>query len=229
MNNTTREKSCMELWAEREIEIACKLEREEKDCGGWDYGVACYESALKAFKSLLGDEHSGFSIRLTKDILDCLIENQPLSPIEDTDDIWEDVTGIGGYIDKKVYQCKRMSSLFKDIYHDGTVKYSDNDRCCCVDIEDPNSTYRSGFVYSIMNDMFPITMPYYPSPTPIEVYCESFLTDEKNGDFDTKGILYAIMPSGEKKMINLFFKEGKEGWVDINEAEYNLRKAVKIR
>ena len=56
--------------------------------GEWDYGCACYESALKAFGSLCEDGHSGFSIGLTKAILNRLINNKPLLPIEDTDEVW---------------------------------------------------------------------------------------------------------------------------------------------
>ena len=37
-------------WAKREIEIACEKERGGKeDDGDWDYGCACYMSALNAF------------------------------------------------------------------------------------------------------------------------------------------------------------------------------------
>ena len=53
-------------WAKNEIDIACKNERGDKDINEWDYGVACYESAYKAFQSLLEDEHSGTSIGFTK-------------------------------------------------------------------------------------------------------------------------------------------------------------------
>lgn len=49
--------SDMEQWAKREIEIACNRERGEKNPNEWDYGVACYESAFKAFKSLMEDGH----------------------------------------------------------------------------------------------------------------------------------------------------------------------------
>ena len=49
--------SDMKEWAKREIELACKRERGDKDPNKWDYGVACYESAFKAFNSLLEDEH----------------------------------------------------------------------------------------------------------------------------------------------------------------------------
>ena len=45
------EREGMMGWAEREVDIACKREREDSGSeeGAWDYGVACYESALKAF------------------------------------------------------------------------------------------------------------------------------------------------------------------------------------
>lgn len=109
----------------------------------------------------------------------------------------------------EVYQCKRMSSLFKDIYADGTVKYNDVNSSYCVSIHDSNNTYSSGLVRRIIDEMFPITMPYMPG-RPIKVYCEDFLTDKKNGDFDTVGVFYALKTENgkqEKIEINRFFRE----------------------
>ena len=37
-------------WAKNEIEIACKKERSSAPNDEFDYGCACYESALKAFE-----------------------------------------------------------------------------------------------------------------------------------------------------------------------------------
>ena len=219
----------MQTWAEKEIDIACKLERADskvKD-GNWDYGCACYESALKAYKSLIGDGHSGFSIVMTKHILNRLIDCKPLTPIEDTDDVWNDVTDRNdeeGYI---CFQCTRMSSLFKYVYTDGTVTYKDVNRCYGIDINNPYCTFSTGLVTKIIDEMFPITMPYYPGKA-MAVYCEDFLTDKKNGDFDTRGIFYAIKPDGEKIEINRFFKESENGWDEIDKVEYNERKERKI-
>lgn len=215
-------------WAEKEVEIACKRENPDRKEGEWDYGCACYESALKAFNSLLEDDHSGFSISITKQILNRLIECKPLTLIEDTPDVWNEGMRREGD-DYTSYQCKRMSSLFKDVYDDGRIKYSDIDSSYCVDINDYNITYHSGLVRSIINEMYPITMPYYPTKA-IEVYCEEFLTDRRNGDFDTVGVFYAIEPTGEKVEINRFFKEGKD-WIEIDKSEYLNRKelAEKLR
>ena len=213
-------------WAEREVKIACKKEKEKSNSkeGEFDYGCACYESALKAFKTLCDDGHSGFSIKMTQSILNRFINGQPLTHIEDTYDIgYEHHHYKEGH---KLYQCKRMSSLFKDVYADGTVEYGDNNRLYCVNINDPNDTYHSGLVRRIVDKMFPITMPYMPG-APIKVYCEDFLTDKKNGDFDTIGVLYAFKTeNGEQKKIeiNRFFKEPKDNeeydWVEISKEEY---------
>ena len=83
-------KSEMEKWAENEVRLACMAERKSSGVpeGKWDYGCACYESALKALKVLAKEGHSGSSIRFTQDILNRLIEGKPLSPIEDTPDMW---------------------------------------------------------------------------------------------------------------------------------------------
>ena len=217
-------------WAEREVAIACEKEKEKfnNEEGEFDYGCACYESALKAFRTLCDDGHSDLSMKITQSILNCLINGRPLTPIEDTDDIWYERHHYKE--GNKLYQCKRMSSLFKDVYADGTVEYSDNNRLYCVNINNQNDTYYSGLVRRIVDKMFPITMPYMPG-TPIKVYCEDFLTDKKNGDFDTIGILYAFKTeNGEQKKIeiNRFFKEPKDNeeydWVEISKEEYIQRK-----
>lgn len=43
---------------------------------------------MRAFESLLGDGHSGMSIGITKNILNRLIDGKPLTPIEDTEEVW---------------------------------------------------------------------------------------------------------------------------------------------
>ena len=161
-----------------------------------------------------------------------LIDGKPLTPIEDTDDVWN---LIDNHEDSYIsYQCKRMSSLFKDVYADGTVKYDDISRSYCVDINNSNNKYSSGLVRRIIDAMFPITMPYMPGK-PIKVYCEEFLTDKKNGDFDTIGVFYALKTENgqqEKIEINRFFREPKEGeegrWTEISKEEYMQRKDKRL-
>lgn len=212
-------------WAEKEVKLACARENPDRKEGEFDYGCACYESALKAYKSLMEDKHSGFSIGITKQILNRLIDGKPLTPIEDTDDMWNKV-----YIHDAIqtYQCKRMSSLFKDVYPDGTVRYHDVNSSYCVSINNPNIAWDNGFVRNVIDGMFPIIMPYIPG-NPIKVYCEEFLTDEKNGDYVTMGILYVIKPDGVKVEINRYFKEEELTFVEIDETEYEERRKRAIR
>lgn len=221
-------------WAKREVEIACKKENQDKKEGEFGYGCACYGSALKAFESLCEDGHSGASICFTKAILNRLIDGHPLTPIEDTDDIWRECTRHND-VPYKTYQCKRMSALFKDIYDDGTVRYYSNNYCYSVDINDPESTWSNGFISQLIVDMFPITMPYFPGK-PIKVVVEEFLVNPQNGDYDTMGVLYCIKEdNGEEKRIeiNRYFREPKEdepkGWTEISKEEYEARKAKKIK
>lgn len=127
-----------------------------------------------------------------------------------------------------------MFSLFKYVYADGTIKYKDIDSSYCVNMNNPNNTYSSGLVRRIIDEMFPITMPYIPG-RPIKVYCEDFLTDKKNGDFDTVGVFYALKTENgkqEKIEINRFFREpegNEEGaWTEISKEEYYERKDRQI-
>ena len=222
-------KSSFETWAEREVRLAIASERKASGIEkGWDYGSACYNSALRAVKSLNKDGHSGFSIQMTKSILNRLIDWKPLTPVEDTPDMWN-----YSYMNKEtremVYQNKRMSSLFKHVRQDFKTTYRDIDYSICVDIVN-QTRYHSGFVSGIVDEMFPITMPYMPSDKPIEIYCHDLLTDRKNGDFDTVGIFYCLKPDGERVEIKRYFKESSEansaldeetnGWTEINYDEW---------
>lgn len=221
MSDTKREKSNMELWAEEEIRIACERERGGASEDEWDYGVACYESALKAFRSLMEDEHSGMSIGITLNILNKLVKGLPLTQIEDTDDIWNLCGRYNEYQKYDTYQCKRMSSLFKDVYEDGHVVYTDTNRFTCVCVDSPDISWRNGQVSKIAGEYFPIEMPY--TPKHYTVVCEEFLTNRKNGDCDTLGVLYIC--DGDKKVeVNRYFDGDGEGWCEIDLSEYEQRR-----
>lgn len=218
----------MHTWAEKEIEIACARERAvSKNEDEWDYGCACYESAMKAFKSLMEDEHSGYSIGFTKNILVRLIEGKPLTPIEDTPDVWHEVTRYkeDGAVD---YQCSRMSSLFKTVHKDGTVTYRDVDRVRVIYVNNPTVCWSNGFATNLIDDIFPITMPYWPREKGYMLYAEDFLVDPANGDYDTVGYLYAIDPDGNKIEVNRYYAEKGPGpLVEISFDEYCERKKAK--
>lgn len=216
-------------WAKREVEIACKKENPDRKEGEFDYGCACYEGALKAFETLCNQGHSGMSIKFTQHILNRLIDGRPLTPIEDTPDVWNGITELkeDGTVE---YQCNRMSSLFKKVRVDGSIEYTDVDRVCGVDIHNSDLTYKSGLLTRIINEMFPIKMPYMPDSRSYKIVTTDFLVDPKNGDFDTVGLFTLTKPNGEKIEVNRYFRspeKGEEetypGYVEISEDEYTKR------
>lgn len=203
----------MSLWAENEVRIVCEGENPNRKEGEFDYVCACYESALKAYKCLMEDNHSGMSIGFTWQILNRLLLHQPLTPIEDTKDIWAPIS-LGET--RTRYQCRRMSSLFKNKYHDGRIEYHDADRVACYSVDNPNVPFHFALANKIIDEMYPITMPYVPSEKPFRVYTKDFLFDPDNGDYDTVAIIDATSPDGEHFSIGRYFKETKDGWEEIS-------------
>ena len=214
-------------WAEQECRIACKKENPDFnfDSEDFDYGCSCYKSALKAYKSLCEDDHSGASFNFTRIILERLMEGQPLTPITDED--FEG--GVSIFSDKDLasrglkseIQCPRMSSLFRRETLDGKVSYNDNNRAYCINIENPSVTFSSA-KDQVVDEFFPITMPYIPEKGKYKVYCQTFLTDKKNGDFDTQAILYFITPDGKRVDVNRYQTEKDRKMVDITKEEYEV-------
>ena len=222
-------------WAKREVEIACKRENPDRKEGEFDYGCACYESALKAYMSLCEDGHSGMSFSFTRNILIRLMNSLPLTPIKEEDFFLEDKDVVCGDPDwlkqrglKSSIQCPRMSSLFRDEYLDGTVKYHDVERYYCFDPQDPRFAHHFGFLTKFVDDMFPITMPYTPVVGKYRVETSDWLAEnkgkseeeKKRGEFDTVALWAIHTPEGERIPINRFWKEGKDGFVEITYEEW---------
>lgn len=212
----------MNEWAKREVEIACKRERGDDETPNMsDYGCACYESALKAFESLCEDGHSGMSIGLTKAILDRMIDGKPLTPIDDTEEIWNILSTSEGC---KTYQCKRMSSFFKYVYPCGKVEYKDIDRIIMYSGYDYTGSYHAGFISRFVEKHIPsIKMPYMPSSRPYKVRTKDFLAYPDGGDFDTVKIIDVLTPEGKLIPLNIHIAEKDDKMVEITAEEYAER------
>ena len=210
----------MSKWAKREVEIACEREAPDRKDDEWDYGCACYESALKAYLSLIEDNHSGMSFSFTRGILKRLLESKPLTPIEDVSDVWKESLGWadGG----KHYKCNRMTSLFKDIDEKGNVTYHDIGRYYCQDAES-GMTYTCGLESRILDELHPITMPYYPPIGHWVFTTRECLSNARNGDFDTKAIITLKAPDGTVERIDRFYAEDGNGWREIGFQEWSER------
>lgn len=217
-------------WAEREVALAIAAQKKmTEDTDDWAYMVSCYESALRAHQCLSRDGHFGYSIQITKGILNRLIDGKCLTPIEDTPDIWSDISAEFSKEDKnKRYQCKRMSSLFKTVAPDGTVTLSDTNRVYCVNVDAPDVTFTNGFATRLIDKIFPITMPYFPPSKKFKIVQDEFLVDPEKGDYDTVGYLCIVTPDGKKVELNRYFKEVDGKMVQIEKAEFDDRKAKKV-
>lgn len=217
-------------WVKKEIEISCKKTNPNWDGKSFDYGCSCYISALKAYQSLMSDDHSGASFAITKNILMRLLEELPLQPITEEDFHKEDENS-DNYLKlrklKSHIQCSRMPSLFKEEDLNGNIIYNDIHRYICIDIHNKTS-YHNGMAGKILNRFIPIKLPYYPNINKYKIYTEDFLTDKKNGDFDTKAYLYCITPDGERIELNIFYAEKNGEWVEISKDEYEKRKKAKL-
>lgn len=185
----------------------------------FDYEGECYKSALKAFKSVCDDGHSGLSYSITARILKRMLDGLPLEKIQETDFTDDDMSWTEDDGTKHI-MCDKMFSLWKEIHPDGTVTYSDQDRVAGINADEGYSFYAK-FVSDLINERYPITMPYYPDGRQYKVYVRDFLVYPENGDYDTRAILYIETPKGEKIEINKFYHEKNGEMVEITEEEYS--------
>lgn len=208
----------MTEWAKNEVDLFVAEENDEDD----EYVNECAKSALKAFNCLMEDGHSGMSIGITHSILNRLIEGKPLVPISETDFCEEPIVG-----DRRTYQCKRMSSLFKDVDEDGNVTYSDVDRVSCID-RYSGVSFSSGNGRHIVDELFPIELPYNPPARRFIIDYASGLVNPKLGDYDIEAFYSVITPSGENIPINKFYQyvieNGKEIRKEITKEEFESLK-----
>lgn len=209
--------------AQREVELYKKKSDPKEDA----YVIDICDSALKAFKSLCDDEHSGCSISMTMTVLNRMVRGLPLTAISEDDEWIERDTY--GKTEGKSYLSSRMSGFYKDVIIDDDgneiVSYNDLHRTECVHVDSPGLCYYSGLVNNLFNELHPITLPYMPLSKPIRVFCDDFLYDKANGDFDTVGVFYAIYPDGNIEYINKFYYlHGKNGKEEISKERYNEMK-----
>lgn len=209
-------------WARQEVQLAKEeLKRNKNDEA--QHMIACYDSALKAYEKLINDDHSGMSFAITRGILEKLMHVIPLTPVEDKEIMWEHVYD---HENEAIFQHKRMPSVFKMVNKKtGAIKFSDNDRILCKNILGSDFAYfHNSFINRIIDEMFPIGFPYMPTKEKYIVYVTEFLMDPANGDFDTLNLVSVKLPTGDARLLNLFYKEENSRWSLITKDEWIDRK-----
>lgn len=209
-------------WARQEVQLAkAELKRNKNDEA--QYMIACYDSALRAYEKLTKDGHTGMSFAITRGILEKLMHEIPLMPIENKEIMWIQVYDREN---EATFQHKRMPSLFKKVNKKtGAIQFSDINRILCKNPVDTSSAYFSnGFITKIIDGMFPIEFPYMPTKEKYVAYVTEFLMDPVNGDFDTMNLISVKLPTGEVRPINLYYKEENGRWSLITQDEWIGRK-----
>lgn len=195
-------------WAINEIELAMQENNADKESEILDnYVESCYKSALKAFKSLVEDEHSGMSIEITMSILNRLIEIKPLTPITEDDADWEKFMEEEDYIS---YQSMRMSSLFKYEYKNGKTKYIDVNRVSHYDVSNKDCLMSMGFIKEIIDEKYPITFPYSAERYIVETESFSTNADDESEAYDTMAIHSVKLPDGTIEPLGIYYHQKDE-------------------
>lgn len=197
-----------EKWAKNEIDylkMSASKENREK------ISNLCYNAyfiLLSLCKSLEDERHEVSFEELRDTFLD-LLYGRVLTPIEDISKVWTRVHENNGQI---IYQCLRYPSLCKLVdVTTNEVRYSDQNRYVCININDPNDIWTGGIGGGILDEVLPIQFPYKPEDTPIKVYIEKFLYHKKewskSTDWDTIGITYIQRPGEPPLQVYRFFKD----------------------
>lgn len=120
-----------------------------------------------------------------------------------------------------------MLSLFKYVYKNGEIKYKDKNRVVCIDLL-TNTSHHYGLAEKIVNEMFPIEMPYRPDyGDEYIVYTELFSTTGEPGVLNTVGIFYIITPDKKRVDVNRYYAEDESGEMHpIKAGEYLERKEL---
>lgn len=108
--------------------------------------------------------------------------------------------------------------------HLNMVTGNSTNRVICVDIHSGRRYYNKFVHEKIIDVVYPTTMPNTPTKLPFKVYTEDYLYNRKNGDFDTKAILYIIKPDGTKIDVNNYYKQKGGTFKKISKFEYLLRR-----
>lgn len=184
-----------------------------------------YKAALEMHKALqeMGRKFPAYNAEKAFNWLTRLYEGEYIAPITDEESEWKLEKTCKDYA---VYRSKRLYTLKKEVFN-GKTKYSDTKRVRAVNLElNSNISFFSPIALCFMDKAMPIKMPYYPSSNPIKVYMREFLTDRKNGDFDTISLEYAILPNGKKLLIDKHYKDTETDFVEITLDELLQRKQM---
>ena len=203
----------------------------------------CYKmvvnEAVKIFNELEDLQHTEESKVMIKRFLSRLIEDKPLSPIEDRDDVWDEVdyrclfpveVHAGEDIETTLYINKRLRTLYRrevrDIKKDVLIEktYHDPTRVTCINTIDGKEVILS-LVNDYVDEHYPIEFPYFPTDKYIvNVILFNHKNPLEDGEEDTICIKTIIDP--DHLVITPYAHYAlneKRDWCKIHVSEYHKR------
>lgn len=220
-------------WAKNEVALATKSHSESVSDA---HDIVCYKSALDALTAWLKYDHDRASMDFTLSILTRLATVQPLTPITEDDftasgivDI-DDEAWLKELHLKSVCSSPRFPSLHRLEYLDGKIVYCDTTRVSTVDAHDQQQEASSIVLATkIIDELFPITLPYLPPIQKYIVTMERSTPDAGNSEVDTCVFLGIKTPEGETFDIRRYYERNENDghWVEITKREYVSRKRCK--
>lgn len=193
-----------------------------------------YKEALRLFCDFMdGVAEAQVPEKAVYSVFSQLMDQNPLTPIEDKKDEWVLVEGFDPAVGNEeqpgysLYQNKRRMSLYKKVMYgkEGPeITFSDVNRAISVDT---NTNYyeNGGMGLAVLDEMVPITFPYEPIGR-IKIYEEKIKYHKEGyGDYDALGILYFRFADGRMLKVDRFFKKKDGGeFEEITKQEYLSRK-----
>lgn len=220
-----------EKWAREEIRLAIELEKnsrgEKTENDPRDFTDDAINSLMVAGDCYEDILHSGAPRGLVFQMLNQLMQEQPLSPIHEDEDVW--MLDPNQPENGTKYVCTRLPTLTKlvttDENGDEKVEYNDLGRYYCFDLRHSTRPYTGDLAGAVLNEIEPIIFPYHPVGK-YAIYTERLRAYETTEDVDTIGILHMRTPSKGLIAINKYFKltPDKKVWVETDGVDYLTRK-----
>lgn len=186
-------------WAKKEIKaFNADCKKSEK----FSFLQKRNKTALKLFKVVCKATYGTFTVAPT---FNDLVEGVPLTPITDDNAEWKEV-------ENNKWQSQRYPSLFKTIKKDGSIVYTDKNR----------KKWKLGDD-RILDDLFPISLPYLPSSTK-KFYVEVETWECLDGKSTVCWIQYVITPEMKYIPINKYYYDVDGERREITKEEFDERR-----
>lgn len=175
-----------------------------------------YNSALKILRMFREDDLAYKTKLLALSTTQQILNQKPLSPIEDIPEVWDEPYDIGGI---KRRRCKRLITLYKQVYPDGHIEYIDPSIYWCVTPRS-NERFKNEVIESyFLSEYCQVKMPYTQPEKPYVFTVEQFDATWDCYHLHLTAVISVENPDGDKKHIHRWFQHNGEKCREISREE----------